>query len=304
MESVNVIIVIFGTLGTVNNGLLLLIFWFNPLKTFHSNSTYFIKSLTAADFMTSLLTVVWGLKSYISTVFLHVCQWSLWVSVQVSLYMVFVMSVERYIAIKYPFKKCSIVTKKRTMTCITVVWLFSAFSSAITEISSIQYQGQFVLYTLFDLAVLGVTIAYGKIIVELRRVSNDARSRNNQNKTLDSTRMEQIKKDNQLLVVVSILVAILFLTVFPYTLASQVFMGTLSFCPNCPQDGNLVKFSDYYFPIEILNFVVNPFVYAIRLPNYRKSLIALFRCCHGQSQRNYRSRKNKNIDESNVLELT
>lgn len=281
MEISNVIIILIGVLGTLNNGLLLFIFLLNPSKTFQSNSTYFIKSLTAADFLSSILTILWGVEIFPSKMFRRIYHSIFWMSVQVSFYTVFMMSVERYIAVLYPFKKRLMVTKKRVLVCIASTWLFSATSSGLIVIRSIQYKVQFGLYSLFDLAIIGVAALYIKIIIALKKISKETRRKNQPGMTngRNSLKTKKIKEDHRLLTVVSIIVAILFFTVLPYTLASQIYMGTRSFCPSCPNNENVVKFSRFYFPIEVLNFVINPIVYAIRLPNYQKLFLALFSGC-------------------------
>ena len=78
-------------------------------------------------------------------------------------------------------------------------------------------------------------------------------------------------QQDKLTAVVLLLVGILALTVLPYLLASQILIGYSIFC-NCPPPEALLQFTHYYFPIELLNFAVNPLVYAWRLPQYRRSL--------------------------------
>ena len=78
-------------------------------------------------------------------------------------------------------------------------------------------------------------------------------------------------QQDKLTAVVLLLVGILALTVLPYLLASQILLGYWMFC-KCPPPNVLLLFHRYYFPIELLNFAVNPLVYAWRLPQYRRSL--------------------------------
>ena len=78
-------------------------------------------------------------------------------------------------------------------------------------------------------------------------------------------------QQDKLTAVVLLLVGILALTVLPYLLASQIYIGYSIFCKCLPPEA-LMKFMYYYFPIELLNFAVNPLVYAWRLPQYRRSL--------------------------------
>ncbi|XP_028402616.1 cholecystokinin receptor type A-like [Dendronephthya gigantea] len=78
-------------------------------------------------------------------------------------------------------------------------------------------------------------------------------------------------QQDKLTAVVLLLVGILAVTILPYLLASQIILGYVIFC-KCPPPQVLLLFHYYYLPIELLNFAVNPLVYAWRLPQYRRSL--------------------------------
>ena len=284
MEVLNIIIVSIGILGTFNNGILLLIFIINPLKTFKSTSTYFMKSLTVADFVTSLMTIIWGFHTP-SGNFLRAYYFIFWMSIQISFYLIFLMSIERYIAVHYPLKKLVIVTRERTISCIVIVCLLSGILAGLSEFKVIRHYLRFSLFSLFDVIVISVAIVYIKIVVSLKKITNEARKsiRANSSRRL---RLEKIREDRQLLIVVLVMVSILAITVLPYTIASQVMLVDILFYKNYPRDKKiLITFLMYYFPVEIVNFVVNPIIYAIRLPNYRKSLTALL-CFYKKTNKN------------------
>jgi hypothetical protein len=83
---------------------------------------------------------------------------------------------------------------------------------------------------------------------------------------------------------VMILNAILIVTAFPYFLAKQIeYVERLG-------DSNsrslLQKFAYYYEPVALLNFVLNAILYSLRLQDYRRSLLALFKC---KCKRHHRS---------------
>ena len=64
------------------------------------------------------------------------------------------------------------------------------------------------------------------------------------------------------------------LTAFPYFVLKQleylVRLGIVRYSEM------IFQFSYYYMPVVSLNFVVNPFLYAWRLPDYRRTLMAIF----------------------------
>ncbi|XP_028397452.1 cannabinoid receptor type 1A-like [Dendronephthya gigantea] len=274
MDLLNIIIVSIGVLGTASNGALLLIFLINPLKTFNSTSTYFIKSLTVADFVTCLMTIIWGFESAPSEGFLRTYYFIFWMSIQISFYLIFFMSVERYIAVHYPLKKQLIVTKPRTLACIFIVCSFAAILAGISEIKTIRNYVRFSVFSLFDVIVICIFIVYIRIILSLRKISRETRS--NLSISTRGLRLERIRDERQLLIVVFVMLTILAVTVLPYTFASQLLLVDRLFFKGWSIDKKvLVKFLKYFFPVEVVNFAVNPIIYAIRLPNYRRSLLAL-----------------------------
>ena len=75
--------------------------------------------------------------------------------------------------------------------------------------------------------------------------------------------------------VVLLLVGILVFTVLPYLVATLLYITYTTFMKRDVPEG-LLKFIKNFFPIELLNFALNPLVYAWRLRQYRKSLRYLF----------------------------
>lgn len=68
--------------------------------------------------------------------------------------------------------------------------------------------------------------------------------------------------------------ALLLVTAFPLFVTKQVeFVQRLGKI----QNELAWRFSYYYMPVAMLNFVLNPIVYALRLSDYRSSLLALFK---------------------------
>ena len=246
MDLLNIIIVSIGVLGSVTNGILLLIFFINPLRTFNSTSTYFIKSLTVADFVTCLMTIIWGFESVPSESFLRAYYFIFWMSIQISFYLIFSMSIERYIAVHYPLKKQLIVTKRRTLACIVIVCTLAAILAGISEIKMIRSHVRFCVFSLFDVVVVCIFIVYIKILMTLRKISRETRSNLSNNTGL---RLERIRNERQLLIVVFVMLTMLATTVLPYTLASQVLLVDRLFFEGWSLDKkNIKEIYQIFFP--------------------------------------------------------
>ena len=76
-------------------------------------------------------------------------------------------------------------------------------------------------------------------------------------------------------------------TVIPYFAAIVVFTSYLIFSNRVYAPNGVLFIQTYFFPVELLNFLINPIIYARRLPDYRRSLYFYFR-------------KSRNLDVSNT----
>ena len=104
------------------------------------------------------------------------------------------------------------------------------------------------------------------------------------NKTTSShwnqSQAKDVQREYQATIVVICLAVTLVITVVPYTIATQIYIWcTILLESSCKTDtaANVSVFMWYYFPIELLNFVINPVVYAWRLPKYRNAFLTTFR---------------------------
>ena len=78
----------------------------------------------------------------------------------------------------------------------------------------------------------------------------------------------------------TVVVAFTVITVFtglPYLVATQIFLARHLFTA-AKYDPNLGLFLYYYILFQLMNFVVNPIVYAWRLPDYRLALSRTLHC--------------------------
>ena len=276
----NVIVIIIGILSVLANTLLLYIMYKDPLKTFRTKISYLVVCLGTADLLTAFNGVLYGflfpMKMY------HRALWYIfWVTVLVSVFTVFGMCVERWLAILYPFMSGSVFTKHVTLYFCIGIWIVCA--AAATSIHFLPIIMPFALSCLMEVLLLIIVVLYLVILryfTQAQRQTNAVEKvtsrpqgkaemdielgKQKRNKFTQRTAIE-----TQLLIVVSILVLILFATFIPYNLGTQIHYGFLLF--NSRPNSAVQDFTRYFFPIKFLNFLVNPFVYAWRLDQYRKS---------------------------------
>ena len=267
MEPLAIVTLFIGLCSIFTNGILLLILFFDPLKKFRPLlTTLFIISLAISDLITGATGV--GFAIYHGNRILYTV---LWASIISSFSTICLMSWERLIVVTHPFKAKSIIRKRRVLTAIAISWTVSI---AIGVVIYIYYTPSDRLIEagilsicficiLFNVVLL--CVIYAVIIYQMNKVPPQlqaSRSRRSR---------ESIKNERRLTGVLILLVLTLLLTVVPYIVASVMF-GYFRLFQNDQQPPGLITFITYYFPVELINFAVNPLIYAWRLPDYRKSL--------------------------------
>jgi hypothetical protein len=283
----NVIVIIIGILSVLANTLLLYVMYKDPLKIFRTKISYLVVCLGTADLLTSFNGVLYGflfpMRMY------HLPLWyTFWATVMVSVFTVFGMCAERWLAIVHPFKSDSIITKQVTLYFCFGVWIVCA--GVATSIHFLPKVMPFVITSLLEVLLLLIVVLYLVILRYFRRAQRhtsavDKVSPRKFEIDEESARQKPTKLtrrtaiETQLLIVVSILVLMLFVTFIPYNLGTQINYGYLLFANK--RHPEISVFTRYFFPIKFLNFLINPFVYAWRLDQYRKSFVLVVCNWHG-----------------------
>ena len=278
--------VIIGVASVVFNGVLLIVMTFNSKQVFASLGSYFIFNLAIADFVTGVNSIVWGIER-LSTpgTFSEEAKMALltifWITVQVSFFTIFVMSTERLVAIVFPFRAALLMSKRKTTVYCTAVWILAIVCAGMMNYKLDEVQ--LFLTIIFELIIICIVMEYYKIFRQLRGLWQNSKNRtvcnahnNNETSKMVTIKTADLQREYEVTIVVVTLAVILVATVIPHMVVSQVILYYNLFGTPLQDEHPAVKFSSYYFPIELLNFVVNPVVYAWRLPKYRKAFLATF----------------------------
>ena len=280
------LVLIVGIASVIFNGALLIVMTFNSRQVFASLGSYFIFNLAIADFITGVNSIVYAVEQLLPpSAFSVQAKMALltifWITVQVSFFTIFVMSTERLVAVVFPFKAAGIMSKKKTTIYCIAVWIISIVCGSL--INTKTGKVQLGLTIIFELVIVCIVIEYFQVFRQLRVLWQSSKTRavynghnNNEAKPMKNTKTTDLQREYEVTIVVVTLAIILVITVFPYMIALQIQICYLLFYTKLPLSHPVVKFSGYYFPIELLNFVVNPVVYAWRLPKYRKAFLTTF----------------------------
>ena len=280
------LVLIVGIASVIFNGALLIVMTFNSRQVFASLGSYFIFNLAIADFITGVNSIVYAVEQFLPpSAFSAQARMGLltifWITVQVSFFTIFVMSTERLVAVVFPFKAAGIMSKKKTTIYCIAVWIISIVCGSL--INTTTRKVQLGLTIIFELVIVCIVIEYFQVFRQLRVLWQSSKTRavynghnNNEEKPMKNTKTTDLQREYEVTIVVVTLAIVLVITVFPYMIALQIEICYYLFYTQLPLSHPVVQFSLYYFPIELLNFVVNPVVYAWRLPKYRKAFLTTF----------------------------
>ena len=271
-------------IGIISNSLLLLLTYINPLNNLRKSSWITITNLAAADLLTSIFTIPFchpvyemtlerissdKIKYFSVDIFLHIGYAS-------SFFSLMLFAIERYIAIKHPFESRNILTRKRVFLACLLCWAAAIGCSFFIIAVSVEFLTA--LYGILELSVLIMILFQILIIRGIKDASRYVEGGSKRKAVMKNVSTTSV-----------VLIFVLMVTAFPYFIAKQVEFLYRDY-PNLFTGKIARRFPYYYFPVACLNFIINPFIYALRLPDYRNAFVALlkrtFLCSEGGAEIN------------------
>ncbi|CAB4016249.1 galanin receptor type 2-like [Paramuricea clavata] len=260
-------------IGMICNILLILVIIIDPLKILHRGAWITILNISVADFIacgSNFVTLLFAYENIhaVPQIAIDVSTFFWMLGVGASFMLLASLNVQIYIIIKYPMKsRLMLTTKKVVLSCI-IVWA-AAIGMGLTEIGYIWISGNEVFYLyIAKIASLEMAVVCQVVLKILTAVEILGSRYDGLNAETQNQKQKEVAK------VVTILNVILIVTALPYFLAKQIeYIGRLG---DSSYDSLVTKFPYYYQPVALLNFVLNPLLYSLRMRDYRRSLIALF----------------------------
>lgn len=281
-----IFLAVLSVLTAAANGLLLLVLYKDPLKRLRQPSTILINSLAFADFLTGVLV-----DPIFSYFYFQVFKDQLrredynWLlklggtvsslTMNISFLTILLLSGTQFIAITYPHRHKVLITKKRVVICVVCIWVYSILYSAsllmgIPEDISIKL-GVFLNLTFIHFLVL---VSYIALYVSYRRQLSsgfEAFRVNFASPSGNTNATEKLRKSQRQPVVACLLLTTcLVIFVTPVTVMWYV---TLYWKPKTHDQ--LVKSTIANVVVDAILFVkflIDPFIYAWRLPRFRQAI--------------------------------
>jgi len=263
---------ILATVITIGNSILLFMTYKDTQRTLRRPPSFLITNLSASDLLLGLFNVfLVALRDVYRSRLVHmphvfvfkaIMYTVLTSTIFVSSYSIVAMSLTCYVAISKPLEYKSIVTLRRIKAYITVLWVISLAMCVlpVTNISEKTYTLIY-LHTHASLPAILLTVIYASVFRTLAR-----RTRELQLGGCDSIATISLKKKRNMAVTIIIILSLFYLSYMP----QYVTLHLLYFCDLCQQSLTFHKIDVVLSRFLFINSALNPFIYAWRLPKYRK----------------------------------
>lgn len=261
--------------GAIFNIVVILAIIIDPLKTLRKGAWITILNLAMADFLSCVACFcLWGKPFFTaikkSDVLQALCSFAWGFSTSASFLMLTFFTVQIYVITKFPLKNRFMFSAEKTVLVTIAVWLCSVplGLSYISYLCFDNVKTNLKIWAarigILQIALLVQIILNVQVVIEIKksgRSTGNESCRNNKHRNIAKT--------------VTILTLILFFTAFPYFLFKQIEFIVRQGLFGDDKTSQIARFLSYcYAPIALLNFTANPILYSLRLPDYRRTLLA------------------------------
>ena len=278
---------VLSVLTTLSNGILLAVLYEDPFKTFRHPPSIFITGLALADFFTGIavdpLFAYFYFELYKDTIsserYNHLLKAAgvlSSITMNVSFLTILFLSWTQFIAITFPHRHKQLVTTRRVVACVCGIWVYSLIFSCslLMGVPERIFQKLDVFLNLSLINVL-VVVSYIALHISYRRqVGRLTPARNNPIRIADTSEHRR-KRDQRHFVVITLLLATCLLVfIAPVTVMWYL---TLYWTPKTYEErvkatmANIVIDTTLFF-----KFLIDPFIYAWRLPKFRQAIKQVF----------------------------
>ena len=255
--------------GLISHVLLFVAFIKDPLKCFRNSATYFVMNLAASDSLPSLLHSLLVVYSIPNWIYMYFLVFWLWFA---SILSIISVSIDRFLIVVYPMKYRILMKGKVILLWLAAVWIVSGIVAAWTSLfsgnSTMLDQMAFSIFSVSG--ILLSSVLYSSTYYKLKKESRNIALQS----SIESRAQEiRILKEKRFLKTIMIIAFISFVCVVPSTVFFLIVPSIIT-----PELGAMASHLSFILPICLvqINSAVNPFIYFLRLPNYRKTFYTIF----------------------------
>ena len=260
---------IIGFFGVTSNALLVIALIKDPLKCFKNSGTYFFINLSVSDLLTSLYGFSLLHKAIFTSEFKMVTKFLTLTIGIVSFATMASVSIDRFLLVAYPLKHHQLLTRKVMILWLLVIWI----SGIALPMSGLFFDYQMSLMltiNCLDISLVLFSVAmYAITYSTLKKHSKNIAQRN---ATEGRAQEIRILKEKKFLKTITLVACIAFFCIVPPMISFQL-NRSLDFWND---DLETVVLHEMFIHIFYINFAVNPIIYVLRLPNYRKTFYSIY----------------------------
>ena len=257
-------------LGVALNVLLLVAFLKDPLKCFRNSGTYLVMNLAVSDCLTCLVAPFFHIWDVIPG-----WQWIFEFLVlrfgTASFVSIVSISIDRFLLIAYPIKYHIKMKGKVIILWLAAIWIVSCTFPFIRLFYDRKGNERSVVYISAVIMIITSAVIYACTYWKLRKQAKNIALQNSRESRAQEIR---ILKEKKFLNTIIIIACVAFLCIVP----SMLFFRIINPNPSNLRSNILVIqiFIKIFLFFFLANFAVNPIIYVIRLPNYRKTFYLLY----------------------------
>ena len=249
-------------LGVVSHSLLLYAFYKDPLKCFKRSGTFLVINLAIADSLMCLVSVFYIIC--VKDIFWHeILKPIVFAAKFVSILTLSSISIDRFLLVVYPIKHSYLIKGRPLVIWPACIWLIGiVFPMKIVIFGQYSYDLAVVNSTT---AIIGVfsAVMYALTYSKLKKQSRNIQALQSSNESC--AQRIRVLKEKQILRTIVIIACIAVICVVPFSSLRTVLPGR-----------RIPILADISYCMLYINFAVNPLIYILRLPNYRKTFVLLY----------------------------
>ena len=261
-------VTVMPVLGVVSNALLLVAFIKDPLKCFRNSATYLVMNLAVSDSLLCLIAPLHLTKITVKTNSHSIVDFLLHYFAGVSFLSIISISIDRFLMVAYPIKHRILMKRKTIVLWIATIWITMCLGLSSLRLHTFRNR-HVTQYTVSTIAVTLSAVLYSLTYYKLKKQSRNMAL---QNSTEGRAQEIQILKEKRFLKTIIIIACVAFTCVIPYMIFFLSYDAL-----GLRKDTLIYKvINTSSLLIFYLNFAVNPLIYILGLPNYRKTFYLLY----------------------------
>lgn len=268
LSYLNAVLYVICVFGVISQVLLLVAFIKNPLKCFKNSGTYLVGNLAVSDMLTCLSPLV---GNSTPSERYHILLFIFWCSVHVSILSIASLAFNRFLMIAYPLEFRVLMKGKILTAWLVCMWLLGSAFPTKHFLLSIPNDKDHVIVNIFEISVIMLaSVMYGFAYRRLQKQTENFALEN----VSDRQQHVRVTKEKRFLRTIILLTCIAIVCTVP---SSIFYHHSIPQYLSIHHEGARVltaMFSCLFFT----NYAVNPLVYVLRLPSYRKTFYVLY-CC-------------------------